>query len=85
MNFIRDLGFGICDLPVLARVRYRQPLASATLQLTDLKTYKLKFDEPQKYVAIGQSAVFYSDDGPAFAKASAGKEMLGGGVIADVK
>ena len=38
----------------------------------------LIFDKPQKFIAPGQSAVFYSAKGGA---ASASKEMLGGGVI----
>ena len=58
-------------LRVLARVRYRQPLAFATLSKTGSGSWKLVFMEPQKFVAPGQSAVFYSEDG----------EMLGGGVI----
>lgn len=51
---------------VLARVRYRQPLSSAKLTGN-----KLVFDSPQKFVAPGQSAVFYSVEGG----------LLGGGVI----
>jgi tRNA-specific 2-thiouridylase len=58
-------------IPVWARVRYRQPLQKATLELKNLKTAKLIFDKPVKYVAEGQSAVFYSIK----------REMLGGGVI----
>jgi tRNA-specific 2-thiouridylase len=62
---------------VFARVRYRQQLSQATLLLSNSRrlkngcTAKLIFDKPQKFVAAGQSAVFYSEDG----------EMLGGGVI----
>ncbi len=55
----------------LARVRYRQPLAKAVLKLEHDKSARLEFDTPQKFVAEGQSAVFYSESG----------EMLGGGVI----
>ncbi len=63
---------GHCEAQVLARVRYRQPLSSATLcQMPNTKYYKLLFDEPQKFVAPGQSAVFYSRN----------RELLGGGVI----
>lgn len=58
-------------LKVLARVRYRQPLAKANLLKLKTINYKLIFDQPQKFVASGQSAVFYSKRG----------EMLGGGVI----
>ena len=62
--------------PVFARVRYRQPLAKAALwkdqksKIKDSK-YKLIFDQPQKFVASGQSAVFYDKS----------NVMLGGGVI----
>lgn len=58
------------EIPVLARVRYRQPLAKASIGY-QVSSIKLVFDEPQKFVASGQSAVFYSEEG----------EMLGGGVI----
>ena len=72
---------------VLARVRYRQPLAKATLMKNEERrtkkeerrkeneTWTLVFDKPQKFVAPGQSAVFYA---PSRAK---GKTMLGGGII----
>ncbi len=59
------------SLSVRARVRYRQPLSDATLSKLENGNYKLVFAAPQKFVAEGQSAVFYSADG----------EMLGGGVI----
>ena len=56
---------------VFARVRYRQLLSSATLSHLREDSYKLIFAKPQKFVAEGQSAVFYNTNG----------EMLGGGVI----
>jgi tRNA-specific 2-thiouridylase len=56
---------------VMARVRYRQPITRAQLTITDKETTHLTFEKPQKFVAPGQSAVFYSSAG----------EMLGGGVI----
>ncbi len=56
---------------VWARIRYRQPLFAASLQKLKTGDYKLVFKRPQKAVAIGQSAVFYTEKG----------EMLGGGVI----
>jgi tRNA-specific 2-thiouridylase len=59
-------------LPALARVRYRQPLAPVTLKKHKTGRYRLVFKTPQKFVAPGQSAVWYSKKG----------EMLGGGVIA---
>ncbi len=58
------------SMRVLARIRYRQPLVQATL-LHAKRRYKLVFKTPQKFVAPGQSAVFYSSSG----------QMLGGGVI----
>ncbi len=56
---------------VRARVRYRQPLSEASLSKSRNGNYKLVFATPQKFVAEGQSAVFYGADG----------EMFGGGVI----
>ncbi|MCX6702651.1 MAG: tRNA 2-thiouridine(34) synthase MnmA [Candidatus Wolfebacteria bacterium] len=70
-------------IDVLVRVRYRQPLVSAILLLSakdsirinqqypHKSAYRIIFDNPIKFVAPGQSAVFYSISG----------EMLGGGVI----
>ncbi|TSC88859.1 MAG: tRNA-specific 2-thiouridylase [Parcubacteria group bacterium Gr01-1014_3] len=59
-------------IPVSARVRYRQPLQPAVLTLNfKLKTGELKFHRPMKFVAPGQSAVFYDKKGT----------MLGGGII----
>ncbi len=59
------------SISVMARLRYRQPLAKAILRMTGRNSAKLIFESPQKFVAPGQSAVFYSKSG----------EMLGGGVI----
>ena len=58
-------------ISVMARVRYRQPLAPATLNLLKLNFNRLVFDKPQKFIAPGQSAVIYSKQG----------ELLGGGII----
>ena len=65
-------------LRVFARVRYRQPLAPA-LFIIHNSLFKLVFSKPVKFVASGQSAVFYR------ARQSLGEggyEMLGGGTIA---
>ena len=59
------------ELHVCARVRYRQPLSDANLSNLENGNYTLAFVAPQKFVAEGQSAVFYGKNG----------EMLGGGVI----
>jgi len=79
-NFIRTDGKfsvgGSSDenvgrLAVLARVRYRQPLSSAHLSRLKNGNCVLVFEKPQKFVASGQSAVWYSEEG----------EVVGGGVI----
>jgi tRNA-specific 2-thiouridylase len=71
------------DIPVFSRVRYRQPLAKAVLrwEVESKKSkvakkkrrtnFQLVFDKPQKFIAPGQSAVFYDQH----------NVMLGGGVI----
>ncbi len=71
INLINNTDISEDGLFVLARVRYRQPLAAATLSRLENGNYKLAFDKPQKFVASGQSVVFYSSE----------NEMLGGGVI----
>jgi len=70
MNFISGT-LPKAELPVRARVRYRQPLSDAILSKFENGNYKLAFAKPQKFVAQGQSAVFYGSD----------REMLGGGII----
>ena len=73
---------------VYARVRYRQPLERAKLNVKCEKAkgkshsikhstchFLLKFDRPIKFVAPGQSAVFYDSKGA----------MLGGGIIKSAK
>ena len=69
VNFLSGKWQAASSEKVFARVRYRQPLAKATL--IKAKKYKLVFDAPQKFIAPGQSAVFYDKRGI----------MLGGGVI----
>ena len=51
------------------RIRYRQPLQSATLLMRESGLYIL-FDEPQRGISPGQFAVWYD-----------GEEMLGSGTI----
>ncbi len=69
LNFISGTEY---EGPVMARVRYRQPLFKAILTRASDGSFELSFEAPQKFVAEGQSAVLYSPEG----------EMLGGGVIA---
>ena len=62
-------------LKVLARIRYRQPLQKAKLfevksPKLKIKSFRVVFDEPQRAVTAGQSAVFYNNE-----------TMLGGGII----
>ncbi len=70
-------------IPVMVRVRYRQPLAKAILvgHRSSVISHKLIFEEPQKAVAPGQSAVFYFKNDSASVKTTADMEILGGGVI----
>ena len=64
------------EINVFARVRYRQPLFPAKiLGKLNSKKLDLVFDEPQKFVAEGQSAVFYLPYKNNFF------ELIGGGVI----
>lgn len=60
-------------LKIYCRVRYRQLLFSATL-IKD-KNIKIIFDHPQKFIAPGQSAVFY------LPYRNKNFELIGGGVI----
>ena len=103
VNFISSITDYQLPITIFARVRYRQILAKAELYKIK-NNYEIIFNNPQKFIASGQSAVFYlpadlvgrrrlqqpkaealakedGKTGPAVAKAMAGKEMLGGGVI----
>ncbi len=53
-----------------ARIRYRQPLQRCKIYKSQTINYNVYFDEPQRAVTPGQSAVLYHGD-----------TMLGGGVI----
>ncbi|TSA45838.1 tRNA-specific 2-thiouridylase [bacterium] len=65
-------------LRVMARVRYRQSLIPATLIEEESGKYKLVFKGPVKFVAPGQSAVFYES---GYFAGLRGRRMLGGGII----
>jgi len=65
-------------LKLYVKNRYRKPAVSATIELQSTKhkaqkdkIYSVIFDEPQRAISPGQSAVFYTKKG----------EMLGGGTI----
>ena len=57
------------DIPVLVRLRHRQPLQQAVITLHGDDVH-MRFLTPQRAVTPGQSAVFYRDD-----------ECLGGAII----
>lgn len=57
-------------LRITAKTRYSQKESPATLFQTSDSTAVLEFDEPQRAVTCGQSAVFYS-----------GNTVVGGGII----
>lgn len=76
INFLASITNYKLPITVYARVRYRQPLAKAKLiflrkSASRSASVRAVFSRPMKFVAPGQSAVFYSKSG----------EMLGGGII----
>ncbi|MEK9173044.1 MAG: tRNA 2-thiouridine(34) synthase MnmA [Patescibacteria group bacterium] len=78
-NILENVGV----LKVMVRVRYRQPLARACITYHET-CIKLDFDEPQKFVAEGQSAVFYMEKGnpsTSSGRRSCELRMIGGGII----
>ena len=70
VNFVNPCYSDIKEQKIWIRVRYRQPLALAQLVKT-ANRYQVLFDQPQKFIAEGQSAVFYAKN----------KELIGGGII----
>jgi len=56
------------------KIRYKSPAAPATVYSLDDGRVRVVFDEPQKAVTPGQSAVFYN-----------GEKVLGGGIIESFK
>ena len=58
------------EIRAVVKTRYRQQDIPCTITPADDNTVEVHFDEPQKAVTPGQSAVFYIDD-----------ECLGGGII----
>lgn len=70
VNLISQASSVECQMSVLARIRYRQPLVSASFCFNN-GGQRLIFNAPVKFVAPGQSAVMYRKNG----------EMIGGGII----
>lgn len=66
------VAFDRLDAPmrVMAKARYNAVPAPATVEQTDETHFRLVFDNPQRAICRGQSAVLYSDD-----------VLLGGGII----
>lgn len=58
------------NLPLTAKIRYRQPDQSCQIVASEGGRIQVLFDEPQRAVTPGQSIVFYHDD-----------ECLGGAII----
>ena len=69
MHWVRPDLVTYEPIQVWARIRYRQPLAKATLHSTSTGLY-LVFDQPQSAIAAGQFAALYLKD-----------ELIGSGVI----
>jgi tRNA-uridine 2-sulfurtransferase len=98
VNFINNQSPVIANIlknvsnNIWVRIRYRQPLVKARLEKNGKDTYKLIFKNAQKFVAPGQSAVFYERNFliSSFRRHSSGGqtelksddfELIGGGVI----
>lgn len=73
VNFVSIAGAGE-GIKAQVKVRYKSPAAAATIYALDDDRVRVVFDEPQKAVTPGQSAVFYS-----------GEMVLGGGIIESFK
>jgi tRNA-specific 2-thiouridylase len=54
----------------MVKIRYNFKETSAEIKIESKKTATIIFDEPQKAITPGQSAVFYTDD-----------TLIGGGEI----
>ncbi len=80
LGFVREVSISVVNFTsgteltdgteVFARVRYRQPVSPAVIGRTG-DGWVITFKKPQRFVAPGQSLVFYDRGGA----------MLGGGVI----
>jgi len=57
-------------LKCCVKIRYRQADQTCILKKLNKKNIQIEFDQPQRAVALGQSAVFYDND-----------KCLGGGFI----
>ena len=61
--------------PLLARIRYHDPLTPARLSVLDGERFRLAFEEPVRAAAPGQAVVLYRRDDEH------GHEVVGGGTI----
>ncbi len=73
VNFVSITGAGK-GVKAQVKIRYKSPAAPATIYALDDDRVRVVFDEPQKAVTPGQSAVFYN-----------GEMVLGGGIIESFK
>ena len=62
------------EMNVTAKIRSTQQPVPVKIMPVGEDEVKVIFEDPQKSIAIGQSAVFYQDD-----------VVLGGGIIASVE
>jgi tRNA-specific 2-thiouridylase len=69
LNWLVDPPAG--TVRVSAQIRYRSAAAAAELTPGPARTARVRFDDPQRAIAPGQSVVFYDGD-----------RLLGGGTIA---
>ena len=69
VNWISGKGPKL-PIKVKAKIRYKSNFAKATICPAKNKVYKVIFEESQRAITPGQSAVFYK-----------GEEVLGGGII----
>ncbi len=69
LNWI-SVAWPLDAMRVEAKIRHRHEPAPATLRLVDEDAVEVRFDQPQRAVTPGQSAVFYQGD-----------EVVGGGWI----
>ncbi len=71
-NWVIDISDGD-EVKCLAKIRYRHEPAACLVKIIDHNSMEVVFEEPQRAITPGQSAVFYDN-----------QSLLGGGVIDSV-
>lgn len=69
LNFV-SIDRPVHTIPVKVKIRYNQPEINALLTCREDGSARVQFEEPQKSITPGQSAVFYRED-----------VVIGGGII----